>query len=107
MRIHCPPSNSFAILFSTKEEKKKKRMKEKITNKKQNQKSTHQPTQSKSKFVNKMEENADILQFSIKDMYGIQEIAEQKNLFRLVVNSIAPGIYGHELVKGWCGKSFV
>lgn len=40
------------------------------------------------------------MQFSLKDMYAIREIADQKNLFRLIVNSIAPSIYGHELVKG-------
>lgn len=43
---------------------------------------------------------SDLLHFSIKDMYAIREIANEKNLFKLIVNSICPGIFGHELVKG-------
>ncbi|GAM24728.1 hypothetical protein SAMD00019534_079030, partial [Acytostelium subglobosum LB1] len=42
---------------------------------------------------------ADITNFSIKDMYGIKSIAEQPNLFKLIVNSICPSIYGQEMVK--------
>eukprot|EP00111_Clytia_hemisphaerica_P002704 TCONS_00007630-protein len=42
------------------------------------------------------EENND---FSIKDLYAIQEIQSEKELFRLVVGSLCPAIYGHELVK--------
>jgi len=45
------------------------------------------------------DENAEILQFSLKDMYAIREIADQRHLFRLIVNSISPAIYGHETVK--------
>eukprot|EP01103_Thecamoeba_quadrilineata_P010325 TRINITY_DN2192_c0_g2_i2.p1 TRINITY_DN2192_c0_g2~~TRINITY_DN2192_c0_g2_i2.p1 ORF type:complete len:637 (-),score=120.88 TRINITY_DN2192_c0_g2_i2:248-2158(-) len=41
----------------------------------------------------------DLMQFSMKDMYLIQELTAEKNLFRLVVNSLAPSIYGNELVK--------
>ncbi|EAL65948.1 MCM family protein [Dictyostelium discoideum AX4] len=37
--------------------------------------------------------------FSLKDMYGIKEIAEHPNIFKLISNSICPTIYGHELVK--------
>jgi len=40
------------------------------------------------------------IQFSAKDMYAIQDIHQQPNLFRLIVNSLCPGIFGHELVKG-------
>jgi len=41
----------------------------------------------------------DLLQFSMKDMYLVQTIANQEGLFRKIVNSIAPAIYGNELVK--------
>eukprot|EP01112_Ceratiomyxa_fruticulosa_P012920 TRINITY_DN3601_c0_g2_i1.p1 TRINITY_DN3601_c0_g2~~TRINITY_DN3601_c0_g2_i1.p1 ORF type:complete len:728 (+),score=149.30 TRINITY_DN3601_c0_g2_i1:149-2332(+) len=41
----------------------------------------------------------DLMDFSIKDMYAILEVAKEKNLFNQIVNSICPGIYGHELVK--------
>jgi DNA helicase MCM8 len=39
------------------------------------------------------------IQFSAKDMYAIQDIHQQPNLFRLIVGSLCPGIFGHELVK--------
>ncbi len=42
----------------------------------------------------------DLLQFNVKELYAIQEISDETNLFRLLVNSLCPGIYGHELVKG-------
>ncbi|BES89408.1 DNA replication licensing factor [Nesidiocoris tenuis] len=37
--------------------------------------------------------------FSMKDYYAIQEIHDEENIFRLLVNSICPAVYGHELVK--------
>jgi DNA helicase MCM8 len=40
------------------------------------------------------------LQFNMKDLYGISDIAHEPDLFTLIVNSICPGIYGHEIVKG-------
>ncbi|XP_043912385.1 DNA helicase MCM8 [Protopterus annectens] len=39
------------------------------------------------------------LDFSLKDLYAIQEIQAEENLFKLIVNSLCPAIYGHELVK--------
>ncbi|NWU01238.1 MCM8 helicase, partial [Urocynchramus pylzowi] len=39
------------------------------------------------------------MEFSLKDLYGIQEIQAEENLFRLIVNSLCPAIYGHEIVK--------
>ncbi|NP_001089437.1 DNA helicase MCM8 [Xenopus laevis] len=39
------------------------------------------------------------MDFSLKDLYAIQEIQSQENLFQLIVNSLCPTIYGHELVK--------
>jgi len=42
----------------------------------------------------------DCVEYSQKDLYAIQDIGSQPNLFRLIVNSLCPSIYGHELVKG-------
>ncbi|XP_068682388.1 DNA helicase MCM8-like isoform X2 [Montipora capricornis] len=39
------------------------------------------------------------MEFSIKELYAIQEIQAQSNLFRLIVGSLCPSIYGHEMVK--------
>ncbi|XP_041333061.1 DNA helicase MCM8 [Pyrgilauda ruficollis] len=39
------------------------------------------------------------MEFSLKDLYAIQEIQAEENLFRLIVNSLCPAIYGHEIVK--------
>ena len=41
----------------------------------------------------------DLLQFAMKDLLGVQKIASLDNPFRWIVNSIAPAIYGNELVK--------
>jgi DNA helicase MCM8 len=42
----------------------------------------------------------DLMQFSLKEMYGIQAIASHKNPFALIVKSLCPSIFGHEIVKG-------
>ncbi|PIO38358.1 hypothetical protein AB205_0067240, partial [Aquarana catesbeiana] len=39
------------------------------------------------------------MDFSLKDLYAIQEIQAQESLFKLIVNSLCPMIYGHEVVK--------
>ncbi|XP_040285706.1 DNA helicase MCM8 [Bufo bufo] len=39
------------------------------------------------------------MDFSLKDLYAVQEIQSQENLFRLIVHSLCPAIYGHEVVK--------
>ncbi|XP_039594602.1 DNA helicase MCM8 isoform X2 [Polypterus senegalus] len=39
------------------------------------------------------------VEFSLKDLYAIQEIQSEENLLTLIVNSLCPAIYGHELVK--------
>nr|CAD7399794.1 unnamed protein product [Timema poppensis] len=40
-----------------------------------------------------------IVEFNIKDYYAIQQIHSEPNIFRLLVNSLCPLIYGHEMVK--------
>jgi DNA helicase MCM8 len=45
----------------------------------------------------------DLTQFSLKDLKFIQDISQEKELFHLVVNSLCPTIFGHEIVKaGLC-----
>ncbi|OWF54901.1 DNA helicase MCM8-like [Mizuhopecten yessoensis] len=39
------------------------------------------------------------IDFSIKELYAIEEIQSETNTFRLLVGSVCPSIYGHELVK--------
>ncbi|KAK2192938.1 hypothetical protein NP493_20g08058 [Ridgeia piscesae] len=39
------------------------------------------------------------MEFSIKELYAIDEIHSEKKIFRLLVGSLCPTIYGHELVK--------
>uniref|UniRef100_A0A8C2T597 DNA helicase MCM8 n=1 Tax=Coturnix japonica TaxID=93934 RepID=A0A8C2T597_COTJA len=39
------------------------------------------------------------MEFSLKDLYAVQEIQAEENLFRIIVNSLCPAIYGHEIVK--------
>ncbi|XP_073988603.1 minichromosome maintenance 8 factor recombination-defective isoform X2 [Rhodnius prolixus] len=39
------------------------------------------------------------VEFSLKDYYAIQELHEEQELFRLLVNSVCPTVYGHEAVK--------
>ncbi|KAK9541232.1 hypothetical protein VZT92_001293 [Zoarces viviparus] len=38
-------------------------------------------------------------EFSLKELYAIQEIQSQPDLLRLIVQSLCPVIYGHQLVK--------
>eukprot|EP00026_Physarum_polycephalum_P003849 Phypoly_transcript_03865.p1 GENE.Phypoly_transcript_03865~~Phypoly_transcript_03865.p1 ORF type:complete len:758 (+),score=108.96 Phypoly_transcript_03865:32-2275(+) len=42
---------------------------------------------------------AENMDFTVKELYMIQDIAATKNIFRLIVNSVCPSIYGHEVVK--------
>ncbi|XP_066495222.1 DNA helicase MCM8 isoform X2 [Tiliqua scincoides] len=39
------------------------------------------------------------MEFSLKDLYAVQEIQAEENLLKLIVNSLCPTIYGHEIVK--------
>uniref|UniRef100_A0A8C6X8P3 DNA helicase MCM8 n=1 Tax=Naja naja TaxID=35670 RepID=A0A8C6X8P3_NAJNA len=39
------------------------------------------------------------MEFSLKDLYAVQEIQAEENLFKLIVSSLCPTIYGHEVVK--------
>ncbi|XP_057199644.1 DNA helicase MCM8 isoform X2 [Triplophysa rosa] len=53
----------------------------------------------KSKASSETEGQGPSVEFSIKDLYAIQEIQAQDDLFKLIVNSLCPAIYGHVLVK--------
>ncbi|KAK6639693.1 hypothetical protein RUM43_007968 [Polyplax serrata] len=48
---------------------------------------------------NKQKEAIPGIEFSEKNYYGIKEIFSEKNLFRLIVQSLCPAIFGHEIVK--------
>ncbi|XP_013415383.1 DNA helicase MCM8 [Lingula anatina] len=39
------------------------------------------------------------IDFTLKELYAIEEIQSEKKLFRLIVGSLCPSIYGHEMVK--------
>ncbi|XP_059176311.1 DNA helicase MCM8-like [Physella acuta] len=39
------------------------------------------------------------MDFTMKELYAIQEIQSQENLFQLLVSSLCPSIFGHEMVK--------
>lgn len=41
----------------------------------------------------------DVFQFSIRDYTGIQSVHNEPNTFKLLVHSLCPSIYGHEVVK--------
>uniref|UniRef100_A0A671M3J9 DNA helicase n=1 Tax=Sinocyclocheilus anshuiensis TaxID=1608454 RepID=A0A671M3J9_9TELE len=53
----------------------------------------------KSKAASDSEGQGPSVELSIKDLYAIQEIQAQEDLFKLIVNSLSPAIYGHLLVK--------
>lgn len=38
-------------------------------------------------------------QFTLRDYYSIQKMHSKSYLFEVIVNSLCPGIYGHEMVK--------
>ena len=41
----------------------------------------------------------DLIEFTLKDLYGIQQVQEEKDVLNTLVNSLCPAIFGHELVK--------
>lgn len=43
--------------------------------------------------------STDMIEFTLKDLYGIQMVQEEKDVFNTLVNSLCPAIFGHELVK--------
>uniref|UniRef100_A0A3B4DI58 DNA helicase MCM8 n=1 Tax=Pygocentrus nattereri TaxID=42514 RepID=A0A3B4DI58_PYGNA len=53
----------------------------------------------KNKPASEPEGQGASVEFSLKELYGIQEIQAQEDLFKLIVNSLCPAIYGHLLVK--------
>jgi DNA helicase MCM8 len=42
-------------------------------------------------------DKSDSLQFTSKDLLAINEIAYEEDVFKLIVNSICPSIYGNEV----------
>eukprot|EP01134_Creolimax_fragrantissima_P001797 CFRG1797T1 len=57
---------------------------------------TNSITSSKSSFSKKTDTSSG---YSMPDLYAIEEIQKHENLFRLLVHSIAPSIYGHDMIK--------
>ncbi|KAG0233290.1 DNA replication licensing factor mcm8 [Actinomortierella wolfii] len=47
----------------------------------------------------RLEGGKDSIQLTKKDLYAIEEVHNEPQLFKLLVNSFCPTIYGHELVK--------
>ena len=54
-----------------------------------------------SKDILMKEESGEVgsSEFTMKELYAIREIQSEDKLFRLIVGSLCPAIYGHELVK--------
>ncbi len=48
----------------------------------------------------KQMDKLEAVDFSMVDLQMITDIASQENLFSLIVNSLCPTIFGHQLVKG-------
>lgn len=48
----------------------------------------------------KQMDKLEAVDFSLVDLQMITDIASQENLFSLIVNSLCPTIFGHQLVKG-------
>lgn len=61
----------------------------------------HAISVSNSKDTHMKEEAGDdnSSEFTMKELYAIREIQGEDNLFKLIVSSLCPAIYGHELVK--------
>ncbi|KAG8430836.1 hypothetical protein GDO86_019917 [Hymenochirus boettgeri] len=53
----------------------------------------------KAKSADDIESHGATMDFSLKDLYAVQEIQAQENLFQLIIKSLCPTIYGHEIVK--------
>ncbi|KAI7820418.1 MCM2/3/5 family-domain-containing protein [Gamsiella multidivaricata] len=55
----------------------------------------YQDFNSKDNF----KDSKDSIQITTKDLYAIEDVHLQPQLFKLIVNSFSPAIYGHEMVK--------
>ncbi|KAF9299545.1 DNA replication licensing factor mcm8 [Linnemannia elongata] len=44
-------------------------------------------------------ESKDSIQITTKDLYAIEDVHKEPQLFKLIVNSFSPAIFGHEMVK--------
>jgi DNA helicase MCM8 len=62
----------------------------------QQQKITNNADQS---FATNADFGKDQISFDMRDLHAIREIANEPDLFRLLVHSLCPSIYGHEMVK--------
>ncbi|KAG0046935.1 DNA replication licensing factor mcm8 [Gryganskiella cystojenkinii] len=49
--------------------------------------------------VDSKESSKDSIQITTKDLYAIEEVHMEPQLFKLIVNSFSPAIFGHEMVK--------
>ncbi|KAF9585923.1 DNA topoisomerase [Lunasporangiospora selenospora] len=49
--------------------------------------------------TNSKEPSKDSIQITTKDLYAIEEVHMEPQLFKLIVNSFSPAIFGHEMVK--------
>ncbi|XP_056903966.1 DNA helicase MCM8 [Takifugu flavidus] len=58
-----------------------------------------QPTKFRQGSGGSLEDQSGREEFTLKELYAVQEIQSQPNLLRLIVNSLCPLIYGHLLVK--------
>ncbi|KAG0254348.1 DNA replication licensing factor mcm8 [Mortierella polycephala] len=46
-----------------------------------------------------VKDSKDSIQITTKDLYAIEEVHMEPQLFKLIVNSFSPAIFGHEMVK--------
>ncbi|XP_052226288.1 DNA helicase MCM8-like isoform X2 [Dreissena polymorpha] len=59
----------------------------------------HANSVNNSKGSSKTGNDGLAMDFTMKELYGIEMIQSEEQLFRLLVGSLCPSIYGHELVK--------
>lgn len=71
--------------------------------------SSGSPAASTSNYTAYADANSkDSIEFDVRDYYAIKEIAAEPSLFKLLVHSLCPSIFGHEVVKGRrvCSKAW-
>lgn len=65
----------------------------------QNTRSVSSSSSSSDAKTSGIDTNSDLNMLSVSEMYGVLQIANHPNPFALIVASLCPAIYGHELVK--------